>query len=111
MVVSAHRERCDEVRDVHVVDSARHRAVATALMSAIESWVGRRGLERVGLTVGLEEAFAPARALYHALGYVAAHGPFVSSVDLHTDDGPKQVLVVARYLVKDLASGAAAGRG
>ena len=59
-------------------------------------------VSRVGLSVSLDEEGAPARALYERLGYVHAHGPFVSSTDLLHDDGPVAVGAVMTYLVKDL---------
>ena len=99
---SAAREDCAEVRDVFVVRQRRRLGVATALMEALEDAVRERGMARVGLSVSLDEEAAPARVLYERLGYLHAHGPFVSSTDLLRDDGPVAVGAVMNYLVKEL---------
>jgi GNAT superfamily N-acetyltransferase len=99
---SAVRESCAEVRDVFVAPSHRRRGVASAMMTALEDASRRAGWARIGLDVSLGEEDAPARALYDALGYRYAHGPFVSSATLDTDDGPLHVHAVLDYLVKDL---------
>ncbi len=99
---SAVREGCAEVRDVFVSRPRRRLGVATALMEALEDAVRERGMARVGLSVSLDEEAAPARVLYERLGYVHAHGPFVSSTDLLGDDGPVAVGAVMNYLVKEL---------
>lgn len=101
---SAARERCAEVRDVAVVESARRRGVATSLMGAMHDAVQERGLDRIGLTVAQDEEYAPARALYEKLGYTFAHGPFITSTDLWDDRGlpipvGAEILV---YLIKEL---------
>lgn len=97
---SADRERCAEVRDVFVHPDRRRRGVARAVMAALEASARERGM-RVGLSVALAEGSAPARALYDALGYVHAHGPFVSSTNLDGDDGPFPVGAVMTYLVRE----------
>ena len=99
---SAVREGCAEVRDVFVSRTRRRLGVATALMGALEDAVRERGMARVGLSVSLDEEAAPARVLYERLGYLHAHGPFVSSADLLRDDGPVAVGAVMNYLVKEL---------
>lgn len=99
---SAVRERCAEVRDVYVVPSHRRRGAASGIMRALEDASRRAGWMRIGLDVSLDDEAAPARALYDALGYRHAHGPFVSSATLDTDDGPLHVHAVLDYLVKDL---------
>ena len=99
---SAVREGCAEVRDVFVVRSRRQLGVATSLMQALEDAGRDRGMLRVGLSVSLDDDAAPARALYERLGYVYAHGPFVSSTNLIGDDGPIAVGAVMIYLVKEL---------
>jgi GNAT superfamily N-acetyltransferase len=96
------REGCAEVRDVFVSRTRRRLGVATALMGALEDAVRERGMARVGLSVSLDEEAAPARVLYERLGYLHAHGPFVSSTDLLRDDGPVAVGAVMDYLVKEL---------
>jgi GNAT superfamily N-acetyltransferase len=99
---SAVREGCAEVRDVFVARPRRRLGVATALMSVLAGAARDQGIRRLGLSVALDEDAAPARALYERLGYVHAHGPFVSSTDLIGDDGPIAVGAVMTYLVRDL---------
>ncbi|HET9723620.1 MAG TPA: GNAT family N-acetyltransferase, partial [Actinomycetota bacterium] len=88
---SAVREGCAEVRDVYVAPDHRRRGVASGIMRALEDASRERGWRLIGLDVSLGEDDAPARALYDALGYRHAHGPFVSSASLDTDDGPMHV--------------------
>ncbi|MGZ5351865.1 MAG: hypothetical protein ACXWDS_04055 [Actinomycetota bacterium] len=59
-----------------------------------------RGM-RVGLSVGLAAEAEPARALYRALGYRRAHGPFLVSSTLDGDAGPIPVGALLDYLVKE----------
>lgn len=100
--ISAWRERCAEVRDVFVAADRRRAGIAKALMAALEQTAHDRDMSRIGLMVTLDEEHGPARALYQSLGYERAHGPFVSSVTLQTDAGPRPVFAVAVYLVKEL---------
>jgi GNAT superfamily N-acetyltransferase len=99
---SAIRERCAEVRDVFVAPERRRRGAASGIMRALEEASRSAGWARIGLSVSLGEDDAPARALYEALGYRHAHGPFVSSATLDADDGPMHVHAVLAYLVKEL---------
>ncbi len=99
---SAVREGCAEVRDVFVARPRRRLGVASALMAVLEEAARDRGMQRVGLSVSLDDEAAAARALYERLGYAHAHGPFVSSTDLIGDDGPVAVGAVMNYLVKDV---------
>ncbi len=100
--ISAVREGCAEVRDVWVKPEHRRRGVARALMGSLEEAARERGETRMGLSVSLGEGAAPARALYEALGYRRAHGPYVTSATLRTDDGPTHVHAVLEYLVREL---------
>lgn len=101
---SAGREGCAEVRDVGVVESARRRGVATALICAMEDATRERGMDRIGMTVARGEEDGPARALYDKLGYRFAHGPFITSTNLWDDRGlPIPVGAVMSYLVKELS--------
>lgn len=100
--ISAHREGCAEVRDVYVVEHARRRGIASALMNESEGRARHDGFDKVGLTVSLDEQGAAARAMYRSLGYSKAHGPFVSSTSLATDLGLRPVFVVGLYLTKTL---------
>ena len=100
---SAAREGCAEIRDVGVVEAARRRGVATALIGAMEDAARERGMQRIGLTVAQGEEDEPARALYEKLAYGFAHGPFIASTDLWDDRGlPIPVGAVMIYLVKEL---------
>ncbi len=99
---SAVREGCTEVRDVFVTPDHRRRGAASAIMAALEDVSREKGWRRIGLDVSLDDDDAPARALYDALGYRHAHGPFVSSATLDADDGPMHVYAVLDYLVKEL---------
>jgi GNAT superfamily N-acetyltransferase len=99
---SAIREGCAEVRDVFVARPRRRLGAATDIMATLEDAVREQGMRRVGLSVALGEDAEPARALYERLGYVHAHGPFVSTSNLEGDDGPIPVGAVMTYLVKDL---------
>jgi GNAT superfamily N-acetyltransferase len=99
---SAVREGCAEVRDVLTAPDRRRAGIARAIMAALEDAARERGMLRVGLAVGLDEEAAAARALYEALGYRHAHGPYVTSTSLIGDDGPIPVGAVLTYLVKDL---------
>jgi GNAT superfamily N-acetyltransferase len=109
--ISAHRERCAEVRDVYVVQTLRRRGVATAVMAALEREAVARGYPIVGLTVSQRDDGTAARALYERLGYLEAHGPFVASTILETDGGPLPVHVIAMYLVKDASRPPASRHG
>jgi GNAT superfamily N-acetyltransferase len=100
--ISALRERCCEVRDVSVVPSHRRRDIARSMMELLEHAARGAGAVRIGLSVGLAEDDAPARALYEGLGYRHAHGPMITSVNLDGDEGPIPVAAPLMYLVKDL---------
>jgi GNAT superfamily N-acetyltransferase len=99
---SAEREACAEVRDVFVIPDRRRGGAATAVMSVLEAAARDAGMARVGLSVSSDDDAAPARALYSALGYRFAHGPYVTSTVLQGDDGPIPVGGVLTYLVKEL---------
>lgn len=109
--VSAEREGCAEVRDVHVSPAARRAGVATALMRALEAGAEVAGFDRVGLTVATGGDAVAARGLYERLGYRRSHGPFVTSATLASDDGPIPVCAVVDYLVKELRPRLADARG
>jgi hypothetical protein len=88
---------------VEVGTAWRRRGVARALLHATENAARDGGFDRIGLMVGDDDAYGPARALYERRGYVFAHGPFVSSARLERDDGTSfAVAGVCRYLVKQL---------
>ena len=100
--VSAAREGCAEVRDVWVKPEHRRRGVARAIMAELENAALEHGTTRIGLSVSLDDAAAPARSLYETLGYRHAHGPFVTSTLLETDDGPMPVGAVLIFLLREL---------
>jgi GNAT superfamily N-acetyltransferase len=100
--ISAHRWGCLEVRDVMVLPEHRRRGAATSIMSALEGAARERDASRVGLAVAMDEEAAPARALYEKLAYRFAHGPFIGSTKIQTDDGPRPVGAVFVYLTKEL---------
>jgi GNAT superfamily N-acetyltransferase len=99
---SAVREGCAEVRDVFVAPGHRNRGQATAMMTALEGAARDHGMGRIGLAVGLDDAAFAARLLYERLGYRHAHGPFLTSATLFSEDGPIPVGAVLDYLIKDL---------
>jgi GNAT superfamily N-acetyltransferase len=101
--VSAERERCAEVRDVEVVETSRRRGIASAMIRCLEDAANERGMRRIGMSVAIGAGGGPAELVYGKLGYVRAHGPFITSTHLRGDDGrPLHVGAVMAYLVKDL---------
>ena len=100
--VSATREGCAEVRDVFVLPERRRSGVARALMRSLEDAARTNGWSRIGLAVATSDDAEPARRLYEVLGYRHAHGPFISSTELATDDGRLPVGSVMNYLVKEI---------
>ena len=100
---SAEREGCGEVRDVAVAPEARRLGVATSMITLLEAATRERGIPRIGLCVALADDDAAARDLYAKLGYMVAHGPFITSTDLYADDErPIPVGAVMCYLTKSL---------
>jgi putative acetyltransferase len=74
-----------EIKSMHTVERARGRGVARAMLEHLLAVARARGYVRVSLETGTMAAFAPARALYGAAGFVvcepfAAYGPSVNSV-------------------------------
>jgi putative acetyltransferase len=70
-----------ELKSMHTVEQARGRGVGRALVTHLLAVAADRGYRRVSLETGVMEAFAPARALYAALGFTpcARFGEYVSS--------------------------------
>jgi GNAT superfamily N-acetyltransferase len=100
---SARRERCAEIRDVEVVEEVRRRGIGSAMIRALEEAGRERGMRRIGMSVAIGEDAGPAELVYGKLGYVRAHGPFITSTDLWRDDGrPLHVGAAMVYLVKEL---------
>ena len=65
------------VSDLHVEEPFRRRGVARALMAALEDEARTAGLPGVILDTGVDEYFAPARALYRAIGYADQRGVYL----------------------------------
>jgi putative acetyltransferase len=70
-----------ELKSMHTVEEARGRGVAAVIVQHLMGVAAQLGLERVSLETGAQDAFAPARALYGALGFEPC-GPFGSYEDI-----------------------------
>lgn len=100
---SAYREGCPEIRDVGVAEAWQRRGIGAAVVRGLEDAAAAAGFDRIGLMVGLEETYGAAQSLYDRLGYVRAHGPFVSAARLEAEDGSRfPVGGACVYLVKPL---------
>jgi len=64
-----------EVKSMHTTAAARGRGVARAMLAHLIETARARGCTRISLETGSQEAFAPARKLYMALGFEPC-GPF-----------------------------------
>jgi putative acetyltransferase len=64
-----------ELKSMHTAASARRRGVGRAMVDHLLAVAAERGVRRVSLETGAGEAFAPARSLYAAAGFVPC-GPF-----------------------------------
>lgn len=69
-----------EIKSMHTVASARGRGFGRAMVEHLVAVARTRGCSRVSLETGTMEAFAPARALYGALGFVECE-PFAGYWD------------------------------
>ncbi|HEY6427869.1 MAG TPA: GNAT family N-acetyltransferase [Acidimicrobiales bacterium] len=58
-----------EVKSMHTVEDARGRGVGGAMVAHLLAVARQRGYRRVSLETGTGDAFAPARALYAAVGF------------------------------------------
>jgi GNAT superfamily N-acetyltransferase len=65
------------VEDLYVEEAYRRRGAARALMEALERVAREAGMPGVILDTGVNEYFAPARALYASLGYVDQGGVYL----------------------------------
>jgi len=70
-----------ELKSMHTVAEARGQGVAAAIVVHLLGVARDRGIERVSLETGSQDAFAPARALYTSLGFEPC-GPFGSYEDI-----------------------------
>ena len=59
-----------EVKSMHTAPSARRHGVGRAVVEHLLQVARERGYERVSLETGTMDAFAPARELYAAIGFV-----------------------------------------
>ncbi|MBZ4023279.1 GNAT family N-acetyltransferase [Rhodobacter sp. TJ_12] len=59
-----------EIKSMHVLDEARGRGFARALLHHLMAEAQRLGFARLSLETGAQASFAPARALYLAAGFV-----------------------------------------
>lgn len=64
-----------EIKSMRTTAAARGRGVATAMLSHIISQARRRGFSALRLETGVEDYFAPARAMYAKFGFEPC-GPF-----------------------------------
>lgn len=76
-------ERHGELKSMHTVEEARGQGVAAAIVDHLLDEARARGLERVSLETGSQDAFALARALYASAGFEPC-GPFGSYEDVPT---------------------------
>lgn len=58
-----------EIKSMHIVAEARGQGLARVLLDHLVAAAGRRGYSRLSLETGVEDVFAPARALYAAAGF------------------------------------------
>ena len=68
-----------EIKSMRTPAALRRRGAAKVLLGHILAEAARRGYRRLSLETGSSEAFAPARALYRAHGFVEC-GPFAEYV-------------------------------
>ena len=64
-----------ELKSMHTAQEARRRGVGRAMVEYLLAVAAERGARQVSLETGTGEAFAPARALYAAAGFVSSE-PF-----------------------------------
>jgi len=64
-----------ELKSMHTAQAARGRGVGRAVLSHLLDVARSRGYRRVSLETGTMAEFAPARALYESVGFIAC-GPF-----------------------------------
>ena len=64
-----------EIKSMHTGEAARGRGIGRAMLTHLLEVARTRGFRRVSLETGTTAAFAPARALYHSVGFIACE-PF-----------------------------------
>jgi len=72
-----------ELKSMHTVESARGQGIGRAMVEQLLEVAQHRGIERVSIETGPQEAFAPARALYTAAGFepCASFGIYVGNTN------------------------------
>ena len=72
-----------ELKSMHTLAKSRGSGVGKAMVSHIEGFAKGRGIKRISLETGTNDAFKPARELYKSLDYVDcdAFGDYVLSED------------------------------
>lgn len=70
-----------EIKSMHTVSEARGRGFGTAMLTHLLAEAAARGYRRISLETGNMDAFAPARVLYEAAGFVVCppFGPYIGS--------------------------------
>ncbi|MDH6182371.1 putative acetyltransferase [Microbacteriaceae bacterium SG_E_30_P1] len=69
-----------ELKSMRLIESARGKGYASALLTHLITVARERGYERVSLETGAEDFFAPARRLYERHGFTVT-GPFAEYTD------------------------------
>jgi putative acetyltransferase len=69
-----------ELKSMHVTTRVRSRGIGRALVEHLVTVAAQQGYRRVSLETGTMDAFAPARALYAAQGFVPC-APFAGYTD------------------------------
>jgi putative acetyltransferase len=69
-----------ELKSMHTAEAARRSGVGRAMVEHLLGVARARGYHRVSLETGSQDAFAPARSLYEAAGFVSC-GPFAEYPD------------------------------
>lgn len=72
-----------ELKSMHTLAKVRGRGVGKAMVLHIENFAKEKGVKRLSLETGTNEAFKPARELYQSLGFASceAFGEYVLSED------------------------------
>lgn len=59
-----------EIQDLNTAFAFRRRGIAAALIAYCEAQARSRGLERMGISVGVHGSYGPAQRLYAKMGYI-----------------------------------------
>jgi GNAT superfamily N-acetyltransferase len=91
-----------QVEDLFVLPARRDEGIGGLLLDAAESQARRRGFDRIGLGVAVDNAGA--RRLYGRRGYAAAEAePYLVTYPAYGDDGIQRVVnELTLFLVKEL---------